>query len=49
MDHEACRVMSNGDYEGRTFLSHPPTNYGLFYLLTIDFFFKENKLQKVTW
>ena len=28
--HEACRVMTNGDPEGRIFLSHPHTNIGLF-------------------
>ena len=26
--HEACRVMTNGDPEGRIFLSHPHTNNG---------------------
>ena len=24
--HEACQVMTNGDHEGRIFLSHPPIN-----------------------
>ena len=33
--HEACRVMTNGDLEGRIFLSYPHTNNGLFFLLTI--------------
>ena len=28
--YEACRVMTSGDHEGRTFLSHPHTNKGLF-------------------
>ena len=32
--HEACRVMTNGDREGRIFLSHPNTKNGLFFLLT---------------
>ena len=31
--HEACRVMTNGDPEGRIFLSYPHTNNGFFYLL----------------
>ena len=29
--HEACRVMTIGDREGRIFLSHPHTNYGIFF------------------
>ena len=33
--HKACRVMTSGDCEGRSFLSHPPTNNGLCFLLTI--------------
>ena len=39
--HEACRVMTNGDPEGRIFLSYPDTNNGFFFLLTtvdIDLF-----------
>ena len=32
--HEACRVMTNGDQDGRIFLSHPHTNNGFFFLLT---------------
>ena len=32
--HEACRMVANGDHEGRIFLSHPPTNNGFFFLLT---------------
>ena len=32
--HEACRVMPNGDREGRIFLSHTYTNNGVFFLLT---------------
>ena len=35
--HEACRVMINGDPEGRIFLSYPHTNNGFFYLLTTVF------------
>ena len=37
--HEACRVMTNGDREGRIFLSHPHTNNGLFFLLTAEHLF----------
>ena len=39
--HEACRVMTNGDPEGRIFLSYPHMNNGFFFLLTtvsIDLF-----------
>ena len=32
--HEARRVMTNGDREGRIFLSHPHTNKGFIFLLT---------------
>ena len=32
--HEACRVMTNGDPEGRIFLSYPHTNNGFLFLLT---------------
>ena len=31
--HEAFRVMTNGDPEGRIFLSYPHTNNGFFFLL----------------
>ena len=34
---EACRVMTNGDHEGHIFLSHPHTNNGLVFLLTIKY------------
>ena len=37
--HEACRVMTNGDGEERIFLSHPHTNNGLFFSLTIKYLF----------
>ena len=37
--HEACRVMTNGDLEGRIFLSYPPTNNGFFFWLTTVFVF----------
>ena len=29
--------MTNGDHEGRIFLSHPHTNNGLFFLLTTKY------------
>ena len=35
--HEACRVMTNGDPEGRIFLSYPHTNNGIFFLLITVF------------
>ena len=37
--HEACEVMTNGNPEGRIFLSYPQTNNGLFFLLTTVFFY----------
>ena len=36
--HEACRVITNGDHEGRIFLSFPHTNNGFFFLLTTVLF-----------
>ena len=38
--HEACRMITNGDPEGRIFLSYPHTNNRLFFLLTTCFYFK---------
>ena len=35
--HEACRVMTSRDHEGRIFLSHPHTNNGFFFLLTAKY------------
>ena len=32
LHHEACRVMTKGDREGRIFLSNPHTNNGFFFL-----------------
>ena len=32
--HEACGVMTNGDPEGRIFLSYPHANNGFVFLLT---------------
>ena len=37
--HEACRVMTNSDHEGRIFLSYPHTNNGFFFLLTTFFIY----------
>ena len=50
--HEACRVMTNGDPEGRIFITHPHTNNGFFFLLTIKYcilYWKkhENDFQKI--
>ena len=47
--HEACRVMTNGDPEGRIFLSYSHTKNGLFFLLTIRYhilFFKKRAPRK---
>ena len=38
-NHEACRVMTNGDPEEQIFLSYPHTNNRLFFLLTTAFLF----------
>ena len=32
-----AEVMTNGDHEGQIFLSHPHTNNGFFFLLTIKY------------
>ena len=32
--YEACRVLTNGDREGRIFLSYPHTNNGFLFLPT---------------
>ena len=45
--HEACRVMTNSDPEGRIFLSYTHMNNGFFFLLTTIFFFFLNKLPEV--
>ena len=37
--HEACRAMTNGDPEGRIFLSYPHTNNEFFFLLTTFFIY----------
>ena len=36
-NHEACRVITNGDHERRIFLSHPQMNNGFFFLLTTKY------------
>ena len=47
--HEARRVMTSGDPEGRIFLTYLHTNNGFFFLLTTVFFcFFLNKLQEVS-
>ena len=33
--HDTYRGMTNGDREGRIFLSHPHTNYGFYFLLIL--------------
>ena len=35
--YEACRLMINDDHGGGSFLSHPLTNNGFFFLLTIKY------------
>ena len=37
--HETSPVMTNGDSEGRIFLSYPHTNNGFFFLLTAVFIY----------
>ena len=44
--HEACRVMTNGDPQGRIFLSYPHTNNWFFFLLTTVFFYLKISFQK---
>ena len=43
-------MMTNGDPEGRIFLSYPHTNNGFFFLLTtfVYIYFFQNKLPEVT-
>ena len=46
--HKACQVMPNVDCKGRLFLSHPHTNNGFFFLLTIKYLvlcFKKGSLK----
>ena len=50
--HEACRVMTNGDPEGRIFLSYPHTNNEFIFLLTtiiiyLFIYLFQNKLPEV--
>ena len=37
--HEACRVVTNGDPEGRIFISLPHTNYGFIFCSPLNFAF----------
>ena len=37
--HEACRVMTNGDPEGRIFVSYPHMNNGFFFLRITAFIY----------
>ena len=39
LHHEACQVTTNGDPQGRIFLSYPHTNNGLFFLAHHCFYF----------
>ena len=41
--HEACRVMTNGDRDGRIFLSHPHTNNGFFFSSLTAFYIGKHK------
>ena len=45
---EACRVMTNGDREGRIFLSHSQTNNEFFFLLTTKYLILNCKNMKKT-
>ena len=47
MASEAWRVMTNGDPEGRIFLSYPHTNNGFLNFLAYRCFFIKNKLPEV--
>ena len=48
--HEACRVMADGDHEGRIFLSLPHTNNGFFFLLTTHFILeRREKVSRKSW
>ena len=44
--HQACRVMTNGDPEGRIFLSYSRTNYG-FLLTTVFIYLFQKKFPEV--
>ena len=46
--HEACRVMTNGDTEGRIFISHPHTINGFFSCSPLNTtFYVEKRLPEV--
>ena len=40
-------MMTNGDPEGRIFLSFPHTNNGFFFLLTTDIIYLKKKIPEV--
>ena len=42
----ACRVMTNGDPEGKIFLSYPHRKNGFFFLLTTVFLYFKIRVQK---
>ena len=44
--HDACPVMTNGDHDGRIFLSHPHSNKGFFFLLTTKYLILNRKKHK---
>ena len=44
--HKACLVMTNGDPEGRIFLTYPYTNNGFYFLLTTVFIYFKTIFQK---
>ena len=46
--HEACRVMTNVDPEGRIFLYHPHTNNGLFFKYVSTYKWRKQNAEKVT-
>ena len=47
--HETCRVMTNGDPEGRIFLSYPQTNNGFFTCSLLNTAFYVYKGSRSSW
>ena len=49
--HEACWVMTNGDRKGWNFVSHPHTNNGFIFFITITYciFTFKKKAPKSSW
>ena len=41
--HDACRVMTNGDPDGRMFLSHAHRNNGFFFLVTTKYLIEKEE------